>query len=200
MNSQRGQHGKDVGEEMLLEPGHVGGREIRALDDRHAFCGQELAHLAPDVLLLGLKGEPGRRDTLQLLRRSQPVDRPGRDTLAHLGAQARDPHHEELVEIVGRDRQEPQPLEQRMGGVLRLLQHPAIELQPGELAIDEPAGMTGQRFRRVGPARVGTGRGHRRPGVRLRLGRAAVVHGSLLLRCGAFRPGIRVAAHPIRPV
>ena len=52
--------------------------------------------------------------------------------------QAGDADHEEFVEVVGRDREEPHPLEQRMGGVFGLFEHPAIEMQPGQLAVDEP--------------------------------------------------------------
>ncbi len=62
------------------------------------------------------------------------------DAGAHLALEAGDAHHEEFVEIVGRDRQEPHPLEQRMVRVLGLLQHAAIEMQPGQLPIDEALG------------------------------------------------------------
>src|SRR5262249_49932924 len=48
-----------------------------------------------------------------------------------------DTDHEELVEVAGRDRQEADPLQQRVVGVLRLLQHATIEIQPGQLAIEE---------------------------------------------------------------
>jgi hypothetical protein len=52
-------------------------------------------------------------------------------------AQAGDADHEEFVEVVRRDRQEAQLLEQRMAEVPRLFQDAAVELQPGQLAIDE---------------------------------------------------------------
>ena len=42
--------------------------------------------------------------------------------------------------LVGRDREEPQPLKQRMARVGGLLQHPPIELKPRQLAIDEALG------------------------------------------------------------
>ena len=47
------------------------------------------------------------------------------DARAHLALEAGDPHHEEFVEVVGRDRQEPQPLEQRMAARCRPLPAPA---------------------------------------------------------------------------
>ena len=52
--------------------------------------------------------------------------------------QAGDPHHEELVEVAGEDGEEPGPLEQRQVGVLGELEHPAVEPQPRELAVEEP--------------------------------------------------------------
>ena len=61
----------------------------------------------------------------------------GGDALAHLAGEAGDADHEELVEIGGRDRQEAHALEQRMVRVLRFLEDAAVELQPGELAVDE---------------------------------------------------------------
>ena len=59
------------------------------------------------------------------------------DALAHLTLQAGNAHHEEFVEIVGRNRQEAHPLEQRVVFVAGLVQHPAVEVQPGQFAIDE---------------------------------------------------------------
>ena len=57
----------------------------------------------------------------------------------HLAAQARHAHHVELVEVRGGDRQEAQALEQRMALVLGFLQHPPIELEPGQLAVEKAA-------------------------------------------------------------
>ena len=59
------------------------------------------------------------------------------DPLAHLALQAGDPDHEEFVEIVGRNREKPDPFQQRMSLVSRLLEHTAIEMQPGQLPVDE---------------------------------------------------------------
>jgi hypothetical protein len=59
-----------------------------------------------------------------------------------LDAGAEAPHrvghtdHEELVQIGIKDRQELHALEQRFTGVLRLGQHPLVEFEPAEFAID----------------------------------------------------------------
>src|SRR5262249_12312027 len=50
-----------------------------------------------------------------------------------------------FVEIVGRDRQEAQLLQQRVTLVRCFFEHPAVELQPGELAIDEAVRTRAQR-------------------------------------------------------
>ena len=70
--------------------------------------------------------------------------------------EAGDAHHVELVEVGGRDRQEAQPLQQRMARVLRLLQHAPVEGEPGQLAVDEPLGR-----RRVDGGARGRGSGGR---------------------------------------
>ena len=67
------------------------------------------------------------------------------DALADLRLDAGDADHEELVEIVGRYRQEPDPLQQRVAGIDRFLEHAAIEMQPGQFAIDEALGTCGNR-------------------------------------------------------
>ena len=74
---------------------------------------------------------------LELLLGRAPIGTLDGDALADLAGKAGDPHHEEFVEIGRRDRQEAHPFEQRMVRVLRFLQHAAVELQPGELAVDE---------------------------------------------------------------
>ena len=71
----------------------------------------------------------------------------GRDLLLEAG----DPHLEELVEVAAEDAEELEPLEQRRPGVERLVQHAAVELEPGELAIDVE--------RRVPEVEVEQGRG-----------------------------------------
>ena len=61
------------------------------------------------------------------------------------------PDHVELVQIALEDGGEVQPLAQGIGGVLRLLQHPAVELEPGQLPVPvaaclRPGGQAGMRL------------------------------------------------------
>ena len=58
------------------------------------------------------------------------------DAGGHLALEPGHPHLVELVEVAAEDAEELEPLEERSAGVERLVQHPAVELQPGELAVD----------------------------------------------------------------
>ncbi len=76
-----------------------------------------------------------RRDVGQhVLRRAPHVGR-HRESGDDAALQARDPHHEELVEVAGEDRQEVRPLEHRKRRILGELEHALVERQPAELAI-----------------------------------------------------------------
>ena len=102
----------------------------------------------PARLLVGREAADRLADAHELLGRRQPVRALLDDALAHLVLQAGDAHHEEFVEVVGRNGQEPQPLQHRMVLVLGLLQHPAVEVQPGEFPVDEPLGAGGEVMQR----------------------------------------------------
>jgi hypothetical protein len=49
-------------------------------------------------------------------------------------------HHEELVEIRAEDGEELDALEQGHRGILGLLEHPPVELEPGQLTVHERVG------------------------------------------------------------
>ncbi len=76
------------------------------------------------------------RDRVELRLGSHAVGRALDDAGGHLPLEPGDPDLEELVEIAAEDAEELEPLEQRRAGVERLVQHPAVELQPGELPVD----------------------------------------------------------------
>ena len=67
--------------------------------------------------------------------------------------------HEELIQVAGEDGQEAGALQQRDGGVGSELQHPLVELQPGDLPVEEAVvgqfvGVTGCRLDRVADERL----------------------------------------------
>ena len=78
--------------------------------------------------------------------------------------EARDPDHEELVEVRPVDRDEFEPLEQRVARVEGLLEDPVVERQPRQLAVDVEPGIVerpGGRFGAdlFGGLRIGDHRG-----------------------------------------
>ena len=136
VDGERRQHREDVAEEVILEPGPFGLRQAGSLGEDDALFEQDIPQFAPAPLLVGGEVRDGDRDLRQLLLGRQPILRRGGDARAHLADEARDADHEELVEIVRRDRQESQLLQKRMVAVRSLLEHPPVELQPGQLAVD----------------------------------------------------------------
>ena len=76
-----------------------------------------------------------------------------------LADQAGDADRVEFIQVGGADRQEAHAFQQRVAGVLRLLHHAVVEVEPGEFAVDEPVRAVGRDLgwhRRAGPGRCGT--------------------------------------------
>ena len=71
---------------------------------------------------------------------------------ASLARQRGDADHEELVEVVGRNRQELDAFEERVGVRLRLCEDALVEGQPAELAVDVQRRIC--QVRRVGHERT----------------------------------------------
>ena len=137
VDGERREDRKDVVQEIVFEPAGFGLGEFLAVDDDDALMQEIVLQLAPAALLVRGEHRHFRADPRQLLLRRQAVLRRRLDARADLPAQAGDAHHEELVEIVRRDREEAKLLEERMVSVRRLLEHAAVELEPGQLAVDE---------------------------------------------------------------
>ena len=112
--------------------------------------GQDAAQIAPDRLLVGGKLRNRLVDGDELLGRRQAVGAAFGDAFADLRLDTGDADHEELIKVIGGNRQEPDPLQRGMAGIDRFLEHPAIEMQPGQLAVDESLGAGGDRRRRFG--------------------------------------------------
>ena len=75
-------------------------------------------------------------DRIDLLTGREPVGAACVDPGVDLVEQPRDPDHEELIEVGGVDRAELDPLEKRDRGLLGQLQHPLVEVEPGELPVE----------------------------------------------------------------
>ena len=137
VDRHRRQHGEQLVQELGLQPLALGLGDAGGVDDLDPDACQFLAQLAPAALLFGHQPAGGHIDLVQLLGRGQAVGGEDAHPFTDLALEAGDPGHEEFIEVVGRDRQEAQPLQQRVGRIGGLFQHPAVERQPGNLAVEE---------------------------------------------------------------
>ena len=99
---------------MVLDPATLGLGDIAAIDEHDAHIGQDAAQIAPDRLLV--IGELGDRlvDQDKLLGRRQAVGAALGDALPHLGLDAGDADHEELIKVIGGNREKSHPLKRGM--------------------------------------------------------------------------------------
>ena len=107
--------------------------------------GQNAAQVAPDHLLVGCELRDGFIDEDELLRGAAAVGTAFGNTFADLRLDAGDADHKKFIKVIGGNRQESHPFQRGMAGIDQFLQHPAIEMQPGQLAIDEALGAGGDR-------------------------------------------------------
>ena len=138
VDRQRRQHWENLFGELGVEILAVGEIDFPARHHADAFLAQLPVQHRPNALLVG--DQPPRRliDLRQLLRRRQAVGAGGVHARLHHAHQAGHAHHVKFVEIGSGNGQEAQPFKQRMAAIFRFLDHPAIEGQPTELAIDKP--------------------------------------------------------------
>ncbi len=91
-------------------------------------------------------------DLVEDLARLEPGGRPDRQARGDPALEPGHTDHEELVEVGGEDGQESRALQQRHRLVGRQLQDPLVELQPRDLAVEEP--VCGQTAVVLHPGRV----------------------------------------------
>jgi hypothetical protein len=135
---QRGQHREDLLREEPVDRLQLRARALRHLGHPHAVLGERRTH----VLLPRTRVPVGQHrvalvDALERLAGREPVGPARVDAGVNLVVETGHAHHEELVEVVGVDREELHALEQRGVLVLDQLQHAFVELKPGHLAVHE---------------------------------------------------------------
>src|SRR6516165_153692 len=197
IDGERGQQRENLPKEMVFEPGLFFFRHIRRFDQHDALLGQHLPQLAPALLLIACQHADGLSDAGELFRRSEPIRALDRNAGALLALEAGNADHEEFIEVVGGNRQKPNTLEQGMGVVCRLLEYSAVELEPRQLAIDEPFRA---REELEGGRSLGAGRDRVSPGFLFHNNDlAAVSHGPKMRMRSATPPPSSLATHLIRP-
>ncbi len=136
----RGQHRHHLAQEVVADPLRLRGGELAAAQELDALpleVGKERVVQQP--VLARDQVVRDAADRLKHLARGLAVRARARDVHLDLLLDAGDPDLEELVEVGRDDAEELQPLEQRHGRVLGLREHPPLELEQPELAVQEMA-------------------------------------------------------------
>ena len=113
----RRQDRQDLVAEMLVEPRLGVGVERLVAEDVHAGIASVGLQLRPDSCWLVISRSASAVIAASCWATVSPSVRELLDAHGLLALEAGDADHEEFVEIVARDRQEAQPLEQRMRGL-----------------------------------------------------------------------------------
>ena len=136
VDRERRQDREDLVEEPLSERLVVLG-DRGVVEELDALGRERAPDLEEDRRVVGDELQDALARRRQLLVGGPAVARPMRHAPGlHLLAQAGDADLEELVEVAGEDRQEPDPLQQRVARVAGLVEDPGVELEPGELAVE----------------------------------------------------------------
>ena len=137
VEGQRRQYREDLFGEEAAQALSLRWVEVAAGADHDAgFAELRQQVLAPQVLHRRELVAQDLADRGELLRRAHAVRRDLDHAAGRLVAQAGDAHHEELVEVVGVNREETHALEQRQRLVARFVQHAVVELEPAQLLVD----------------------------------------------------------------
>src|SRR5258707_11872985 len=197
IDAERGEQRENLPKEMVFEPGLLFFRHVRPFDQHDALLGQHLPQLAPALLLIACQHADGLSDAGKLFRRGEPIRALDRNAGALLALEAGNADHEEFIEVIGGNRQKPNTLEQGMGVVCRLLEYSAVELEPGQLAIDETLRA---REEVEGGRSLGAGRDRVSPGFLFHNNDlAAVSHGPKMRMRSGTPPPSSLATRLIRP-
>ena len=137
VDRERHEHREDLPREVAAQVLALALAELRPRHDPDAGLGEGRLHelLVDDrVPLLQLVRLP--RDVAQHVERCATDIRRHGESGDDAALQAGDPHHEELVEVRGEDREEVRSLEHRDAWILGELEHALVEGEPAQLAVE----------------------------------------------------------------
>ena len=127
-------------EDLVVEPAAerlVVLRDVVVVEDRDALGAQLLADPRPDRRVVRRQLPDADADLGQLLGRRHAVRRVVRGARLGLAPEAGHADLEELVQVGREDREELHPLQQGIARVTRLVEHPRVELDPRQLAVED---------------------------------------------------------------
>ncbi len=144
VDGERREHREDLLAEELVQALLLARLELVPVDERDALRGERGLHVVGEHARVP-RHEVVRAlaDRVEHLAGRQARRRGDRDARRHAALEARDAHHEELVQVGREDREEPDALQERLARVLRELEHALVECEPAQLAVGEP--VVGQR-------------------------------------------------------
>src|SRR6185295_11636609 len=151
---ERREHGVDIPVEApgeLLALVLIALRDPADVDPLLVECGAQIS--VPDAGLLRGQLADAITDLGERHRRRSPVRGADAEAGRRLTHEAGHSHHEELVEVRGEDRRELEALEKREVGICGKLKHPRVELEPRELAVQQPLGALGPHWDRTHASR-----------------------------------------------
>ena len=132
------EHGKEGAPEILFEESLLLFARLLGTEEMDTFGGEEGLDVFQEAAMLLVHQLVNAGDNRHhRLGGSEPVGAcvqiAGVDAALQLGHA----HHEKLVQVRAEDGEKLHPLEERHLGILRLFEHPAVELEPRQLSIDE---------------------------------------------------------------
>ena len=146
IDGERRQHREDPVLEHLAQLVALRRLELVPVDDADSRGAELVAHGLEDPAGAGGQLLHADADRVELLARAEPVRRRRRQTGRRLLLEAGDADLEELVEEAAEEREEVDALEQRLGVVGGEQQYTLVEIEPGELAVEEDRLELGRRL------------------------------------------------------
>src|SRR5665811_1995020 len=138
IRDQGSEHWEDLVPEHHVQPLLLPQAELIPSHDGDALLDQGGAHLVlEEVGMAGHQLMGHRRDLVEDLTRFQTGGGAYGQACRDTALEASHPDHEELVEVVGEDRQITGSLQERYCLVRGKLQDTLVELQPGDLALEK---------------------------------------------------------------
>ena len=138
---ERRQHREDLALETVVELGALVRLEVLDARDDDPLLGQRRAELVtPELALDGVQLEHALAGVVECLLRRSAVREAPADACLGLAGQRGDADHEELVQHLGRDLEEEDPLEQRQRLVSRQVDQARVVVEKRELAVHQPLG------------------------------------------------------------
>ena len=138
IESERRQHRHHLFQEIVADPGALLLAPLAAAQEAHALLSERRQQLVvEDGVLPRHQLVCLLRDFLEDLLLGHPVRPESGGAELDLRLQAGHADFEELVEVAADDAQEPEPFQQRRRGILRLGQHPPVEFEQPQFAIEK---------------------------------------------------------------